>query len=483
MKKFKINIAGWQGAVMFITNEKKWQGVLFAFLTLMYCLTLLAPAEAAMVEKKKVLILNSYHSGYKGSDDILRGIRDVFDKSLPDTELHIEYLDSKNYSGIEFDRKTVDLLRFKYQQRHFDLVLSTDDYAFDILEHHRDEIFANTPVVFCGTNSFDRSRLGGKSGMVGVDERPSFADTLDLIFRLHPSAGNIVVIHDDSRTGQLNSSEFRQAAVTFEKRAKFTYLAGLPLDELVKRAQQLQPGSVMVYFASFVDGKNGERVSSGDALQAIANAGKTPIYGGWEFSLGKGIVGGRLVDLYEHGALSAGLAVRILNGEGPAALTILSPSPNRYMFDYAEMTRFGVSEKQLPPASVIINKPPGFLMAYRVELLVILSLVLMLALVVIFILLVKSRTNLKAHRDELARRNAELEEALANVRQLEGIIPICMYCKNIHDDKESWQQLETYITNHSEAMFSHGVCPACKDKFVKDLCRNDHAPHDKQDAT
>lgn len=47
------------------------------------------------------------------------------------------------------------------------------------------------------------------------------------------------------------------------------------------------------------------------------------------------------------------------------------------------------------------------------------------------------------------------------ITTLKGIIPICSYCKKIRDDKESWQQLETYISNHSEAIFSHGVCPAC----------------------
>lgn len=58
----------------------------------------------------------------------------------------------------------------------------------------------------------------------------------------------------------------------------------------------------------------------------------------------------------------------------------------------------------------------------------------------------------------------ELTAALAKVKQLEGVIPICSYCKKIRDDKESWQQLESYITNHSEALFSHGICPEC---FIK----------------
>lgn len=61
-------------------------------------------------------------------------------------------------------------------------------------------------------------------------------------------------------------------------------------------------------------------------------------------------------------------------------------------------------------------------------------------------------------REELIR---ELRAALAKVKQLEGIIPICSYCKKIRNDKESWQQLEIYITEHSEALFSHGICPEC----------------------
>lgn len=64
----------------------------------------------------------------------------------------------------------------------------------------------------------------------------------------------------------------------------------------------------------------------------------------------------------------------------------------------------------------------------------------------------------------LKQKVAELEEALAKVKLLEGIIPICMYCKKIRDDEESWQQMERYITEHSAAKFSHGICPECFSK-------------------
>lgn len=55
----------------------------------------------------------------------------------------------------------------------------------------------------------------------------------------------------------------------------------------------------------------------------------------------------------------------------------------------------------------------------------------------------------------------DLRQALNRVKRLEGIIPICMHCKKIRDDQNSWNQLEQYITEHSGAMFSHGICPEC----------------------
>jgi len=63
----------------------------------------------------------------------------------------------------------------------------------------------------------------------------------------------------------------------------------------------------------------------------------------------------------------------------------------------------------------------------------------------------------------------DLRKTLDRVKQLEGIIPICMYCKKIRDDQNSWQQLEQYITEHSEALFSHGICPKCAEEVMQTM--------------
>ena len=64
-------------------------------------------------------------------------------------------------------------------------------------------------------------------------------------------------------------------------------------------------------------------------------------------------------------------------------------------------------------------------------------------------------------QERLSERVEELQAALSNVKQLHGLLPICSYCKRIRGDDQYWQQVEGYIAEHSDAQFSHGICPAC----------------------
>ena len=69
-------------------------------------------------------------------------------------------------------------------------------------------------------------------------------------------------------------------------------------------------------------------------------------------------------------------------------------------------------------------------------------------------------------QQRLAERVIELEEALTQVKRLQGIVPICSYCKQVRNDQNYWQQVESYVSAHSEARFSHSVCPACYEAVV-----------------
>ncbi len=70
-------------------------------------------------------------------------------------------------------------------------------------------------------------------------------------------------------------------------------------------------------------------------------------------------------------------------------------------------------------------------------------------------------------QDRLADRVRELEAALSRVKQLQGLLPICSYCKKIRNDQNYWQQIDSFFAAHSEAQFSHGICPTCYETVVQ----------------
>ncbi len=83
---------------------------------------------------------------------------------------------------------------------------------------------------------------------------------------------------------------------------------------------------------------------------------------------------------------------------------------------------------------------------------------------------VETHLRLRRLQIELATSVGELQKALEDVRRLRGIIPICASCKKIRNDKGCWQAVEKYMSEHSEAQFSHGVCPDCMLKLYPDYC-------------
>ncbi|MEX2137791.1 MAG: response regulator transcription factor [Pirellulales bacterium] len=76
---------------------------------------------------------------------------------------------------------------------------------------------------------------------------------------------------------------------------------------------------------------------------------------------------------------------------------------------------------------------------------------------------------------ELVRRISDLEAALQHVQQLRGLLPICSYCKKIRDDKNYWHQLESYFSLHTDAQFSHGICPECYVTVADSMLDDVHA--------
>jgi hypothetical protein len=83
-------------------------------------------------------------------------------------------------------------------------------------------------------------------------------------------------------------------------------------------------------------------------------------------------------------------------------------------------------------------------------------------------------------KSELADRVVELEKAISHIKRLQGILPICMHCGKVRDEREVWQRLEEYVMENSEIEISHGLCPACLEKHYPEYSDDDLDDEDRK---
>ncbi|MEQ8204397.1 MAG: ABC transporter substrate binding protein, partial [Smithellaceae bacterium] len=182
--------------------------------------------------------------------------------------------------------------------------------------------------------------------------------------RLHPATKKIVVINDTTTTGERIKTELMKVIPGFQDRVRFEFLEDIEMEKLLEKIKNLPPDNVVFYTLFFLD-KTGRFYEYDESIQLISQRAKVPVYGTWDFSLGHGIVGGMLTSGYDQGKSAGEMALRILKGEKIGNIPVVRKSPNRYMFDYQQMKRFGIKPSALPPESVIINKPVSFYAVHK----------------------------------------------------------------------------------------------------------------------
>ena len=125
--------------------------LLLLFLNVVPC-----QANSQDIPLKKVLVFNSYHQGYKWSDDIMSGIVSVLGSN---TKLQFEYMDTQRIADAGYLLKLSEVYSYKFRRQHFDAIIAADDPAYNFLLKYRHKLFSETPLIFCGVNFFVVSML------------------------------------------------------------------------------------------------------------------------------------------------------------------------------------------------------------------------------------------------------------------------------------------------------------------------------------
>lgn len=353
---------------------------------------------------RHVLILHSYHPGDAWTDNVMAGMREVLDRQSGQIHLHVEYLDTQRNPNPAYFSDILDiLLHYKLENRPFDLVLLSDSDALKVALKHRDDLFAGTPIVFCGVHAESLSMVSGYRDITGVVEHPSFRETIEAALRLHPGTKEIVVIGGTRTAIDLENRTLLAGVVpSFQERLRFSFWDDLPAEELAGRLEDSTEGR-LVFINGTVSDRVGEILPNSDAIKIIRDACPDPLYSLWDFFLGKGIVGGKLIGGREQGRLAARQALRILQGEDPNDIPVAGADANRFMFDYQELKRFGISMQRLPEGSLVINEPPPFYALSRGQLWTVLGLLtgLVAFLLVDVLLRIRAQRTLRAEKERV----------------------------------------------------------------------------------
>jgi hypothetical protein len=136
---------------------------------------------------KRLLYINSYHHGYAWSDEIERGLRERLAASGHIIELSVEYLDSRRFSYLSHQEALAASMAIKYADYHQDLILTSDNAAFEFAVRHRERLAPDRPIVFCGYNNLRPDDLAGIPAITGVNEELDISGTVELALGLHPN--------------------------------------------------------------------------------------------------------------------------------------------------------------------------------------------------------------------------------------------------------------------------------------------------------
>jgi len=360
---------------------------------------------------KKLLILHSYNQSYSWTKNIQNGIDSVFDNTL--YEVHVEYMDTKRYHDIANFKNLVSLYKDKYKNMKFDAIIVSDNNAFSFFKFHREELFKDTPTIFCGINYLVKSDLDGLQNVTGINEKANILKNFQLIKKLHPDNKDVYVVVDTTATGNLAYTEINRLLETMPKdKVKYHILRGYSLEEVQKYLQD--KNGVVLLTAFFRDDKQ-KSYEYYELVKALDRTIKQPLYGVWDINFGNGLIGGYLTSGFFQGKTAAQMAKRVLDGEHIDDIGVLYESPNSYMFDYKQMKKHGLRVEDLPKDYFIINYEKTFFEKNEIKIYVIMGLLTFLA-IVIFNLLASIQKRKKAEK-KLLESEKDLELKVASRTQ------------------------------------------------------------------
>lgn len=312
--------------------------------------------------RRHILLLNSYGAGYDWTDQLTRGIANWADTTQAG-ELWVEYMDARRYEGRDLNKDTEVRLREKFGGRRFDLILTTDDEAFEFMRERGRQIYPGVPVVAGGIGP-ELAAKAPRNQMTGVVEVFNVTGALDLAFRLHPKARRLYAVTDPTPLGVQFRQHVEDARARFADRA--IHIIDLSKHTLAEAAEQArQAGENSILMICYLSQDRGQPlINRTEAIGRLISAARGPVYALSYNTAGNGLLAASATNGGVHAEMMSAQADRILRGESTAQLPFVRDEHYNLLFDYQEMKRWSVSEQDLPDWVSVVNRPLSFLAEY-----------------------------------------------------------------------------------------------------------------------
>ena len=365
---------------------------------------------ALAAEHKRVMLLHSFGQDFKPWSEYAKDIRVELKRQSPwPLDIIENSLVTARFSDENPEAPFVEYLSALFANRPLDVIVSIGAPAADFVQRHRRRLFPTTPMVLTAVDQrrVQYSNLTGNDVAVAVNI--NYLSAFENILQVLPDTKDVIVVVGTSPIEKFWKEAIRKQVAPLTNRIKLSWTDELPFEELLKQASALPPHTAIFWELMIVDAAG--VVHEGDIplqrLHAVANA---PIFSYDKSFLGSGIVGGPLLTVADTSRLTATVAVRILNGEKASDIKVLPVEFSAPRFDWGQMQRWGISEKNLPPGGKILFRDPTVWEQYRAHIVAVTAAILIQAALIFWLLY----EHWRRQRAEILARNTISELSHVN---------------------------------------------------------------------
>lgn len=374
-------------------------------------------------ENKEVLLIHSYHKGYAWTDDISKAIEKNFSEHK-NIELTTVYMDTKRIDDLHYLDNLAKLYKEQFSNRKFDLIIISDNNAFDFISKYYDYLFKDIPVLFCGINDYTKENLKKLSfkDISGVAEAVDIEKNFELISKIHPNLKNLLIINDKSITALAVKKDLTKIIEKYKKKFNIEYTDNLEINDLKVKVSNLEKGNSAILFVLLFKDTTGKYFTYKQSFEEIREVSQVPIYGLWDFYLNSGMVGGLLTSAVAQGQTVSQMALEVLNGKDIKDIPVLEKSPNLYIFNYNELKKFDINIPKYIENPIIINEPSSIYKEHKNFFIITIITISLLSIIVVI---------LKINIQRREKLELELSNRIEFDKVLLDTIPNAIYHKNI----------------------------------------------------